>query len=235
MLVASDVAARGLDIKGVSHVFNFDAPWHPDDYVHRIGRTGRGGATGTAYTLITPDDAENIANIEKLTGQKIERLTLGDDAPEAASATITAEEPRRGRRERAPRRETSRETSREAGPMQDAPEAAAPPEDADAPKTSRPRRRSRQVEAESRAEAIPTPAAAARADHDADAPSAAVARSKAPDRAPFRAPEAVPAPRQNVAHHDESRRRPRRDERDDGPDIGWNGPIPEFLNAIIGA
>ncbi len=76
ILVASDVAARGLDIKGVSHVFNFDAPWHPDDYVHRIGRTGRGGATGVAYTLITSEDAENIQNIEKLTGQTIERLDL---------------------------------------------------------------------------------------------------------------------------------------------------------------
>ena len=74
ILVASDVAARGLDIKGVSHVFNFDAPWHPDDYVHRIGRTGRAGATGAAFTFITPDDAENIANIEKLIGQKIERV-----------------------------------------------------------------------------------------------------------------------------------------------------------------
>ena len=63
ILVASDVAARGLDIKGVSHVFNFDAPWHPDDYVHRIGRTGRGGATGIAYTFVTPDDAENLENI----------------------------------------------------------------------------------------------------------------------------------------------------------------------------
>lgn len=74
ILVASDVAARGLDIKGVSHVFNFDAPWHPDDYVHRIGRTGRAGATGKAFTLITDEDAENIANIEKLTGQKIARI-----------------------------------------------------------------------------------------------------------------------------------------------------------------
>jgi superfamily II DNA/RNA helicase len=74
ILVASDVAARGLDVKGVSHVFNFDAPWHPDDYVHRIGRTGRAGATGSAFTFITPDDAENIANIEKLIGQKIERV-----------------------------------------------------------------------------------------------------------------------------------------------------------------
>ena len=74
ILVASDVAARGLDIKGVSHVFNFDAPWHPDDYVHRIGRTGRAGATGTAYTLVTSADAEAIENIEKLQGQKIERI-----------------------------------------------------------------------------------------------------------------------------------------------------------------
>jgi superfamily II DNA/RNA helicase len=54
ILVASDVAARGLDVKGVSHVFNFDTPWHPDDYVHRIGRTGRAGAKGRAFTLVTP-------------------------------------------------------------------------------------------------------------------------------------------------------------------------------------
>jgi len=56
ILCCSDVAARGLDVKGVSHVFNFDTPWHPDDYVHRIGRTGRGGATGRAFTLVAPED-----------------------------------------------------------------------------------------------------------------------------------------------------------------------------------
>ncbi len=71
ILVASDVAARGLDVKGVSHVFNFDVPWQPDDYVHRIGRTGRAGAKGTAITLATKADAEGIERIEKLTGQKI--------------------------------------------------------------------------------------------------------------------------------------------------------------------
>src|SRR5690606_5368871 len=71
ILVASDVAARGLDIKGVSHVFNFDTPWHPDDYVHRVGRTGRAGAKGRAFTLVTPEDAEAIANVEKLTGLQI--------------------------------------------------------------------------------------------------------------------------------------------------------------------
>src|SRR3546814_14319889 len=56
ILVPSDVAARGLDVKGVSQVFNFDAPWHPVDYNHRLGRTGRAGTTGTAYTITTTDD-----------------------------------------------------------------------------------------------------------------------------------------------------------------------------------
>ncbi|MCC6478610.1 DEAD/DEAH box helicase [Sphingorhabdus sp.] len=84
LLVASDVAARGLDIKGVSHVFNFDAPWHPDDYVHRIGRTGRAGAKGKAFTFVTRDDAEHIDNIEKLIGLKIERLVrAGESKPDA--------------------------------------------------------------------------------------------------------------------------------------------------------
>jgi superfamily II DNA/RNA helicase len=73
LLVASDVAARGLDIKGVSHVFNYDAPWHPDDYVHRIGRTGRAGAKGKAFTFVTKADEEAIDNIQKLIGHKIER------------------------------------------------------------------------------------------------------------------------------------------------------------------
>ena len=74
LLVASDVAARGLDVKGVSHVFNFDAPWHPDDYVHRIGRTGRAGAQGKAFTFVTKADEEAIDSIEKLIGVKITRL-----------------------------------------------------------------------------------------------------------------------------------------------------------------
>jgi len=74
ILVASDVAARGLDIKGVSHIFNFDVPWQPDDYIHRIGRTGRAGAKGIAITLATREDTDAIAAIEKLAGTKIARL-----------------------------------------------------------------------------------------------------------------------------------------------------------------
>jgi len=104
ILVASDVAARGLDVKGVSHVFNFDAPWHPDDYVHRIGRTGRAGAKGRAFTLVSPSDDEAIDGIQKLTGYKIPVHGGGTAAAEAApSAPRDAEaeeKPRRARSER---------------------------------------------------------------------------------------------------------------------------------------
>ena len=71
LLIASDVAARGLDIPEVSHVFNFDVPHHADDYVHRVGRTGRAGRTGTAITIVAPIDQKSVAAIEKLTGQTI--------------------------------------------------------------------------------------------------------------------------------------------------------------------
>src|SRR5690606_10516270 len=74
LLVASDVAARGLDIPDVSHVFNFDVPIHAEDYVHRIGRTGRAGRSGRAFTLVTRGDTKYLDAIEKLIGQNIEWL-----------------------------------------------------------------------------------------------------------------------------------------------------------------
>jgi len=86
ILVASDVAARGLDVKGVSHVFNFDVPWQPDDYIHRIGRTGRAGATGIAVTLATKAEGELIDRIEKLTGLKIARVATPGKEPKGESA-----------------------------------------------------------------------------------------------------------------------------------------------------
>src|SRR5919106_1827772 len=92
VLVASDVAARGLDVKGVSHVINFDVPWQPDDYIHRIGRTGRAGAKGMAITLATRADAEAVAAIEKLTGFKIARH--GGEAEPGIEAPAR-DEPRR--------------------------------------------------------------------------------------------------------------------------------------------
>jgi superfamily II DNA/RNA helicase len=78
ILVASDVAARGLDISAVSHVFNFDVPFHPDDYIHRIGRTGRAGRTGFAHTLVTPRDDRQVDAIEKLIKTKIARRVMTD-------------------------------------------------------------------------------------------------------------------------------------------------------------
>jgi superfamily II DNA/RNA helicase len=123
ILVASDVAARGLDIKGVSHVFNHDVPWHPDDYVHRIGRTGRAGATGKAFTLVTSEDAEAVANIEKLTGGKIERVGAKAAAPEPEA------EPKRAERSARPERKRRAPKAAEpewAAPERDEPEVKTP-------------------------------------------------------------------------------------------------------------
>ena len=136
LLVASDVAARGLDIPEVSHVFNFDVPHHPDDYVHRIGRTGRAGRTGTAITIVCPADFKSLAAIEKLTGQDIPKTDLpgyeapaGDATAESADAA-SAERPSRSRHGRDRKRDGQkprREPRRSNGdrPRHDAPAAAA--------------------------------------------------------------------------------------------------------------
>jgi superfamily II DNA/RNA helicase len=155
ILVASDVAARGLDVKGVSHVFNFDAPWHPDDYVHRIGRTGRAGAKGRAFTLVTPSDDEAVDNIQKLTGYKIPVHDGGGAPQPAADGEPDEREPRRGRR-------------------------------SSAKATKEPKR-----------------------------------VAEKPAKAPQKDADRKPAPRS------------RRDE-EDGPDDGWNGPMPDFLSVGFG-
>ena len=132
ILVASDVAARGLDIKGVSHVFNYDTPWHPDDYVHRIGRTGRAGAKGRAFTFVTPEDAEAIDNVEKLTknvipvfGKNDVRVELAPAAKPEPEEQAEAEEPRE---ERKPRRRASKDEPRDVREPRDDKPARARPE-----------------------------------------------------------------------------------------------------------
>lgn len=85
LLIASDVAARGLDIPAVSHVFNFDVPSHPEDYVHRIGRTGRAGRLGKAFTISVPSDDKYLAAIESLVKQPIPRGEVPAGAVESAS------------------------------------------------------------------------------------------------------------------------------------------------------
>src|SRR5437588_7812083 len=106
LLVASDVAARGLDIPTVSHVFNFDVPHHPDDYVHRVGRTGRAGRAGTAISIVTPLDTKSLAAIERLIGQTIPRAE-GDYSVGLGETSDDADRPRETRA-----REGSREGSR---------------------------------------------------------------------------------------------------------------------------
>jgi superfamily II DNA/RNA helicase len=142
ILCASDVAARGLDVKGVSHVFNFDTPWHPDDYVHRIGRTGRAGATGRAFTFVTPEDAEAIANVEKLTGLQIPVFSL--DGEPSQDRPARAERPKRERAAKPARTEHK--------PLAEEPDAAAaeqPVEQPAAPRRAE-ARRSEPKKAESR-------------------------------------------------------------------------------------
>ena len=85
LLVASDVAARGLDVPSVSHVFNFDLPSHPEDYVHRIGRTGRAGRLGKAFSIATPADGKYLAAIEALVKQEIPRGEMPEGALEGLS------------------------------------------------------------------------------------------------------------------------------------------------------
>jgi superfamily II DNA/RNA helicase len=91
LLVASDVAARGLDIPAVSHVFNFDVPHHADDYVHRIGRTGRAGRSGEALMIVTPADSKNLDKVLKLIGKRPEEVVLDLDW------SSIKDEPRAGR------------------------------------------------------------------------------------------------------------------------------------------
>jgi superfamily II DNA/RNA helicase len=114
LLVASDVAARGLDIPEVSHVFNFDVPHHPDDYVHRIGRTGRAGRLGTAITLVCPADQKSIAAVEKLIGQPIAHANVShvpsdEEAAPAPARSRKRADTRKPRSERGERSESARE------------------------------------------------------------------------------------------------------------------------------
>jgi ATP-dependent RNA helicase RhlE len=87
VLVATDIAARGIDVDSVSHVINYDVPEAPEDYVHRVGRTGRAGMTGRAITLVTPVEEPSMRAIERLTGQTVERVVVPGFGGLAAAGT----------------------------------------------------------------------------------------------------------------------------------------------------
>jgi len=127
LLVCSDVAARGLDIGGLSHVFNFDVPIHAEDYVHRIGRTGRAGLTGHAFTLATPDDRQFVDAIEKLIGAPIPRMQV-----EGMEEVAFPEDDGKRRRGRGRGTKAAPRVAKAAKPVADAAEAE--------PKAAKPRR-----------------------------------------------------------------------------------------------
>jgi ATP-dependent RNA helicase RhlE len=112
VMVATDIAARGIDVAGVSHVINYDVPEKPEDYVHRIGRTGRAQAVGDAFTLVTPENAGDIRDIQRFIGSKIPELKLEGfpygpfEAPPGAAAAGPGKPSRR--RPASPRRRPSR-------------------------------------------------------------------------------------------------------------------------------
>jgi ATP-dependent RNA helicase RhlE len=113
--VATDVASRGLDIEGLPQVINFDVPHSPEDYVHRIGRTGRAGLTGEAISLVAPQDHDAIAAIERLIKKRIERVLVPSfEASGASVAVLMGDEPRRDAG-RGRERDRGRERGRDRG------------------------------------------------------------------------------------------------------------------------
>ena len=111
--VATDIAARGLDVDSISHVINFDMPDTADAYIHRIGRTGRAKRTGDAFTLVTPDDDGMIRKLEKIMGHKLERQTI--EGFNYAAPTPPAPKPRKAKHSKAshPRKAGTRHLRRQ--------------------------------------------------------------------------------------------------------------------------
>jgi len=127
VLVATDVASRGLDIEGLPQVINFDIPHSPEDYIHRIGRTGRAGAGGEAISLVAPTDLEALAAIERLIKKKLDRVLVPGFQPDGGTAATLM-----GKEARMPSR-------REGAPREAAPRPMAPrPQRAMAPRPQRP-------------------------------------------------------------------------------------------------
>lgn len=119
-LVASDVAARGLDVPAVSHVFNFDVPGHAEDYVHRVGRTGRAGRDGKAIMICVPRDEKNLADIERLVQREIPRIdnpVAQKPEEEDASLPVSPEEKPKRRRSRSRVKDDANETQPQDPPV----------------------------------------------------------------------------------------------------------------------
>ena len=218
ILVASDVAARGLDIVAMSHVFNFDVPFSPEDYVHRIGRTGRAGLTGHSFTLASPDEGPLVEAIEKLIGTTIPRV-------EVPGMETLAFEPSDGRRRgRGRGRGGASSRGRSGGssrPPKEARAEQAPPQPESAARAPQ----------EARPEREPRPERAARPPRE---PRTQRPRESRPEREarPGREPrperEARP-PRERRPERSDRPRHDRRDRDDTPAPMGLGDHVPAFL------
>ena len=225
LLVASDVAARGLDVPAVSHVFNFDMPSHPEDYVHRIGRTGRAGRQGKAFSLCTPSDAKYLGAIEALVKMEIPR----GEMPEGALSEVS-NRPDRPREERGPRTRGPRTSERRDRPVKEHGEQASMEpvaagtvevvaEAAPAPRVERERREDRRREP--------------RTDRPADRPAERAEQPRREERSEQpRREERAEQPRR-----DDRNEQPRRDDRRDRYRdndrgervVGMGDHVPDFI------
>jgi superfamily II DNA/RNA helicase len=220
ILVASDVAARGLDIPSVSHVFNFDAPVNAEDYVHRIGRTGRAGREGSAFMLVSPEDERRLSAIEKLIGRTIDVVS-----PEGYAFPTPQEGEGEGRRERSGRggRDRDRGKGRERGGRRERPrhdEAPAVLEEAGGADTGLPAQEATIEEAPLRRQRAPRRERKPRDPSPAPTP---VQQQAEPKRHEPRRAGPKPEPQRHP--------RPRRDRGDDGdrPVLGMGDHVPAFM------
>jgi superfamily II DNA/RNA helicase len=220
LLVASDVAARGLDIPDVSHVFNYDTPIHAEDYVHRIGRTARAGRSGKAFTVVTKADLKHVDAIERLIGQKIE--WHDGDLSTVVVREGDDERPSRGRgKERGPRRER----------------ADRPPRGEKRPRGERPARGEKH--------AVPVEAVAEEATEQPSLVPAEVIEERRQRKQSIRGDNAGRKQKADEPQRAERHERPRREdrheraaqnrrqrERDDDGTVGFGDDMPAFMRVV---
>ena len=220
LLVASDVAARGLDIPDVSHVFNYDVPHHADDYVHRIGRTGRAGRSGQTFMIVTPADSRGLDKVLKLIGKTPEELTLDIDFSEIKSEPREGRGRREGGRDRGERDRGRSRGRKEAGPPREAEEA---PVAAEAP-----RREPREPREPREAPAAREPTEAREPRETREPRESRQPREAAPSRE--RRPEPVRSQERALRPESEPRRGRERDRDDnDRGVVGFGSDTPAFL------
>jgi superfamily II DNA/RNA helicase len=233
-LAASDVAARGLDIPDVSHIFNFDVPWQSDDYVHRIGRTGRAGKEGRSLTLVTPDDATRLSDIERMLGAPV---TWIGDPPSPEDLESGKRRRGRGRGARAGRPSAPRGREARAGGRH--------ARDDGAPAHNGTHRRPERDEGAARSNGHdrPEPPSPARAETTGGRPSRGRGerRDARPER-PERAQGERNRPQQPTRQRKQARqpweprppRQPRRDDGDRRPQpVGLGDHVPAFLKKAV--